>query len=285
MDVSVVLSTYRRPRALELALRGYAGQEDLDFELVIADDGSGGETATVIAEAARRGGPELVHVRHADRGFRKSRILNRAIVASAGDYLLFSDGDCIPRSDLIATHRALAAPGRFVAGGYLKLPPDVSAAIEAEDVATGRATDLGWLRRQGWRPGRRSLRLTGSDFWGRVLDFLTPTSTHFHGNNASVHREALFVVNGFDEEMGYGGLDKALGFRLENAGWSGLQARHRAVAVHLHHERPYRDPAVVEENRRILRSIRREGWSRARTGIEELASDPELSVERFRGSP
>lgn len=280
MRVSVVLSTYRKPRALELVLRGYAVQGDGDFELVVADDGSGPETAAVIERAARGTDLDLVHVRQEDRGFRKSTILNRAILEASGDYLIFSDGDCVPRADLVATHRSLARSGRYVAGGYLKLPRDVSGAIREEDVVTGRATDLGWLRRQGWRPGRRALRLTGSPFWGRLFDLLTPTAAHFHGNNASVSREALRAVNGFDAEMGYGGLDKALGLRLENAGWMGLQARHRAVAVHLHHERPYRDDEVLERNRRILRSIRRDGWHRARSGIDELGPDPGLRVVR-----
>lgn len=283
MNVSVVLSTYRKPRALELVLRGYAVQSDDAFELVVADDGSGPETAAVVDRAARETGLDLVHVRQEDHGFRKSTILNRAILEASGDYLIFSDGDCIPRADLVSTHRSLARRGRYVAGGYLKLPREVSEVIREEDVVAGRATDLGWLRRQGWRPGRRALRLTGSPFWGRLFDFLTPTAAHFHGNNASVSREALRAVNGFDAEMGYGGLDKALGLRLENAGWRGLQARHRAVTVHLHHERPYRDDEVLERNRRILRSIRRDGWHRARSGIDELEPDPGLRVVRHSG--
>ena len=64
----------------------------------------------------------------------------------------------------------------------------------------------------------------------------------FQGNNASVWRDALYAVNGFEGEMGYGGLDKALGYRLRNLGVRGLQARHRAVCLHLHHELPYKDP-------------------------------------------
>lgn len=281
MPVSVLVSTYRRPDDLALVLRGYGVQTDRDFELVVADDGSGEQTRRVIAEAAAESGLDILHVWHADRGFRKSEILNRAIVASGGDYLLFTDGDCIPRGDLVATHRALAREGRYIAGGYLKLPPGVSEAVDREAVESGRVTDLAWLRSAGWSPGRRALRLTGSQLAGAIFDRLTPTRADFHGNNASVARDALEAVNGFEGEMGYGGLDKALGYRLENLGVKGLQARHRAVAMHLHHERPYRDPAVVLRNRGILARIRREGEVRARKGIAELAPDPTLRVERY----
>ena len=280
MDISIVVSVYQRPRFLELVLRGYAAQTDRDFELLVADDGSGPEVREVIERARRESGLELVHLWHEDRGFRKTIILNRAIAAARGDYLLFTDGDCIPRRDLVATHRALARPGRYVAGGYLKLPAPVSEALTPEDVDSGRVTELRWLRKRGWSPGRRALRLTRSPRLAALFDRLTPTAAHFHGNNASTWREALLEVNGFEGEMGYGGLDKALGYRLENAGVRGVQARHRAVALHLHHDRPYRTPEGVRKNREILARIRREGEVRARRGIAELGPDATLRVER-----
>lgn len=281
MAVSVLVSTYRKPTYLALVLRGYAVQTDRDFELVVADDGSGDETRRVIAAEADESGLDILHVWHEDRGFRKSEILNRAIVAASGDYLLFTDGDCIPRADLLATHRALAREGRYIAGGYLKLPARVSEAIDGRAVESGRVTDLAWLRSAGWSPGRRALRLTGSPVLGALFDTLTPTRADFHGNNASVAREAVEAVNGFEGEMGYGGLDKALGYRLENLGVKGVQARHRAVAMHLHHDRPYRDREVVLRNRAILARIRREGEVRARQGIAELGRDPSLRIERY----
>lgn len=280
MGVSVLVSTYNRPEYLALVLRGYAVQTDRDFELVVADDGSGDETRRVIVDAAAETGLEILHVWHEDRGFRKTEILNRSLVAASGDYLIFTDGDCIPRTDLVATHRALARPGRYIAGGYLKLPPRVSAAIDRGTVESGRVTELSWLRSAGWSPGRRALRLTRSRVAGAVFDRITPTRADFHGNNASVARASLEAVNGFEGEMGYGGLDKGLGYRLENMGVKGIQARHRAVAMHLHHDRPYRDPEVLDRNRAILARIRRGGEVRARTGIAELGPDATLRVER-----
>ena len=275
MDLSVIVSVYQRPRYLELVLRGYAAQSDPRFELVIADDGSGPEVLQVIESARAGTGMELVHVWHEDRGFRKTTILNRAIMAARGDYLLFTDGDCVPRRDLVEAHRALARPRRYVAGGYLKLPPPVSGAIDEAAVDSGRMADLGWLREQGWKPGRRALRLVRSRRLATLFDRLTPTPAHFHGNNASTWRDALREVNGFEGDMGYGGLDRALGYRLENAGVRGIQARHRAVVMHLHHDRPYRDEAAVRANRQLLASIRRTGEVRARNGLAEIGQDRE----------
>lgn len=270
MRLSVIISTYNQPRFLELVLCGYAVQTRRDFEIVIADDGSGPETAEVIERARRELGLEIRHVWHEDRGFRKCEILNRAILEAAEDYLLFTDGDCIPRRDLIETHMRLAAPERFIAGGYLKLPAVVSEAVDEEAVRSGAVTDLRWLRARGWRPGRRALRLVRSHALGALFDLVTPTRTHFHGNNSSTWRAAIEAVNGFEQEMGYGGLDRGLGYRLENLGIKGMQARHRAVCMHLHHERPYRDAAVLRRNRQILDRIRRTGETRARRGLAEL---------------
>lgn len=276
MRVSVVLATYNQPDALAKTLAGYRIQEHAAFQVVIADDGSGPETAQVILRFREEMGADLLHVRHEDRGFRKCEILNRAILAADGDYLIFSDGDCIPAPHFVATHARLAERGRFLSGGYLKLPACVGDRIGEADVLAGRATDPTWLRRQGWRPGRHALRLGRSRRLAAVLDRLTPTRASWNGHNASTWRDALLAVNGFDAEMGYGGLDRALGERLENAGVRGRQIRFRAPCVHLEHGRPYRDPERVRRNREIRARIRRDGETRARVGIEQLQSEGAL---------
>ena len=279
-SISVIVSTYDRPAFLEKVVRGYAVQTDKDFELVIADDGSASATAELIARLRLSSGLSMLHVWHAHDGFRKSLILNRAIHACAGDYLIFTDGDCIPREDLVATHRRLAARGRYVAGGYIKLPHDVSDSIDLADIDARRIADVSWLRSKGWKPGRRVLRLSRSAAIAAFFDAVTPTAADFHGNNASTWRDALYAVNGFESEMGYGGLDQALGYRLQNAGIKGRQARHRAVTMHLHHDRPYKDPEVVRSNRAIMKRIRQSGETRARTGLAELGPDPSLKIDR-----
>lgn len=278
-EISVIVSTYNRPEYLERVLRGYASQTDRRFQLVIADDGSDPPTLDLISRARAAGGLSILHVWHEHQGFRKSLILNRAIEAARGDYLLFTDGDCVPRSDLIDVHRRLARPGRYVSGGYVKLSPELSSMVGLSDVDSGRITDLAWLRSRGWKPGRRALRLIRPEKLSALFDLLTPTAADFQGNNASTWRDALYQVNGFDMEMGYGGLDQALGYRLQNARVKGIQARHRAVAMHLHHDRPYRDPAIIRKNREIMARIRKNGEIRARRGLSELVPDPALRIE------
>jgi glycosyltransferase involved in cell wall biosynthesis len=272
--VSVILSTYNQPRWLEKALWGYASQRFSDFELLVADDGSGPDTAAVLTRAQERSRLQLVHVWHEDRGFRKTEILNRAVLAATGNYLIFSDGDCVPHPDFVATHVRLAGERRFLSGGYLKLPMALSERLTEDDVTSGRAFDPAWLAARGWRGGRRALRLPRSAALAALLDALTPTRATWNGHNASTWREAIVAVNGFDLDMGYGGEDRALGERLTNLGYRGRRVRFRAPVLHLDHPRPYADPEVIRANRRIRDEIRRSRDVRTRRGLAEVANTP-----------
>lgn len=280
MRVSVIVTTYNQPEQLEKVLWGYAGQSMGGFELIVADDGSSDETRSTIDRVRRKSTLDVAHIWHEHRGFRKTAILNRAIVASTGEYLIFSDGDCIPRDDFVATHSRLAGPGAFLSGGYLKLPREVSARIAIDDVRSGIAMNAAWLRQQGWRPGKRALRLVRSSALATFLDRVTPTRRTWNGHNSSTWKDTLIAVNGFDMEMGYGGLDRALGERLMNAGVRGRQIRHRAPCLHLHHERPYDSHGSWKRNYDVRERIRANRETRARVGITELAADDTLVMRR-----
>lgn len=258
MHTAVIVSTYNFPRALEKTLWGYAGQTSRKFELIVADDGSSDETRQVIERFESEAMP-VRHVWHPDDGFRKCTILNRAIASTDADYLIFTDGDCIPRSDFVATHLALREPGIFLSGGAVRLPQHLSQRIQLEDVIDGRATDLQWLRANGLRRLKDRLRLGRNPRWQRWWDWLTPTNATLNGNNFSAWRRDLLAANGFDERMGYGGEDRELGERLENAGIRGRQIRHRAACVHLHHQRGYESPQVWAQNDAIRRETRELG--------------------------
>jgi cellulose synthase/poly-beta-1,6-N-acetylglucosamine synthase-like glycosyltransferase len=223
---------------------------------VVADDGSPPGTARRLERLRRTTGLSIRSVWQPHNGFGKCAILNRAIAAAEADYLVFSDGDCIPRRDFLAQHVRLARPGRMLSGGTVRLPPGLGERLSRDDIAAGRATGLRWLVSHGLPLTRKALLLAASGSAAAVLDRITPTRPTFNGHNASAWRRDVLRVNGFDERMGYGGLDRELGERLANAGIRGTQIRHRAVCVHLDHTRSYVDPAVIEGNRAIRRSTR-----------------------------
>ncbi len=270
MKVSVIVSTYNQPAWLEKVLWGYSRQDFQDFELIVADDGSREETRNLIRRAAGEVAFPLRHLWHEDQGYRRSVILNAAILASGGDYLVFSDGDCIPRLDFVRTHVQMAEPGRFLSGGSVYLSMEVSRRISREDVLSGRFADPRWLRSRGQVLGRHGWRLLPGGRRAGLLDRLTPTKPTWNLNNASTWREPLFAVNGMEAEMQYGGADRALGSRLENLGLRGKRVRFRAVLLHLDHDRPYKTRESIEKNKGIRRRIVTGGETMARDGLAEL---------------
>ena len=125
-SISVIISTYNKPHFLEKVLTGYSFQTFKDFEIIIADDGSSNETKEMIEKFERIISQEIYHVWHEDSGFRKCKILNTAIKKSSSDYLVFSDGDCIPNSRFLETHSKLAKKGCFLSGGHFPINEKVS---------------------------------------------------------------------------------------------------------------------------------------------------------------
>ena len=269
-DVSVIFSTYRQPVWLRKALCGFACQTHRDFEVVIADDGSGDETAEVIRSARRSMGLRIEHVWQPDLGFRKCRVLNKAVVKARGSYLIFTDGDCIPHPEFVARHLELAEPKRFLSGGLLRLPLDLSHNVRPEDIASGRCFSVSWLRSHGMPFTYKLLKLSAGLDFGAVLDRVSPTTAGWNGHNASGRKDDILRANGFDERMGYGGEDRELGERLENAGIRGKRIRHRVTCLHLDHPRGYVNAEARAANLAIRRKTRRRRRTRTRHGIAEL---------------
>lgn len=248
MKVSVIFSTYNMPVWLEKVLWGYECQTYKDFEIIIADDGSGPETKRLIDKFIQDSSLEVKHVWQEDEGFQKSRILNKAILASTTDYLIFTDGDCIPRNDFVEVHVSKAKNGHFLSGGYFKLPMITSEVITREDVVSQRAFDVKWLYARGLERTYKSMKLTSRGFKAAVLNFITPATATWNGHNSSGWKVDLISVNGFNEDMKYGGQDRELGERLMNKGIKGIQIRYSAVCIHLDHKREYKTKESIQFN-------------------------------------
>lgn len=271
MKITVIVSTYNSEEWLEKVLRGYARQTHRPFEVIVADDGSRPTTAALVERMAADFPVPLRHVWHADDGYRRQEILNKAIPLADSDYILFTDGDCIPRRDFVETHARLAEPGRFLSGGYCKLGMDLSKAISPDDIDSGRCFELAWLRAHEPMNLSNRLKLGASPAAARMLDAITPAGATFNNCNSSAWKADLLAINGYDERMKYGGPDRELGERLENHGVRGKQIRHKAVCVHLDHARGYKTKDSVDANLAIRAQTRSEKIVRTPYGIDKTA--------------
>src|SRR5690554_8209479 len=147
--VSVIFTSYNRPQSLQKLLWCFECQTHKNFEIVIADDGSQEATRELVQNFRENSHLRIQHIWHPDEGYQKCPILNKAIVASKADYLIFTDGDCIPRADFVAQHIQRRKQGYFLSGGTLRLPLDLSQHIERSHSQSQTAFELNWLYQTG----------------------------------------------------------------------------------------------------------------------------------------
>lgn len=260
MKTELIVSTYNSPRALNLCLTSVACQRLRPDSICIADDGSGPETARTIAEfAAVHPELRLRHVWHEDRGFEKGAILNKAMASSEADFLVFIDGDVLIHPDFVARHVELARRGRFCTGSLIRLDAPTTAIVTPGMVRDGTVFDRRWLRRHGAidRLGTWLKTMPFPKSVMNLLDLLTPVQKALCGANASLFRDDALAVNGYDEQIKYGGGDKDFGVRLANRGIRGRHLRYTAPLVHLDHPRGYADPAKIKRHKQKIRERRR----------------------------
>src|SRR6476660_3556118 len=196
MKASVIFSTYNSEAWLEKTIWGFAAQDETDFEIIIADDGSKPATKELIDALRPQVKMPIIHVWQADNGFQKSQILNKAIVAANTDYLIFTDGDCIPRKDFVATHLQYREKGYFLSGGYFMLPMETSLAITKDDILSQRCFKLEWLTKHGLKSSYKNTKLAVTGFTASFLNWITPTKATWNGHNASGWKEDLVAING-----------------------------------------------------------------------------------------
>lgn len=226
---SVLMCTYERPAHLALALRGYLRQGRSDFQLIVADDGSGPETAEAVRDFAKRAPFPVGHVWQEDRGYRRTAILNRAIVEATSDYVVFTDGDCVPAARFLDVHLRERAPRRMLIGGYVRIPRELGDRVDAAWVESG-AYEAHVDRRARRELYRRHLRNRWQILWRRSR------RPHNLGLNMSLWRADLLRVNGFDENFtGWGNDDGDLRERLKQVGVWPKSAWPRALVFHLDH--------------------------------------------------
>lgn len=246
--MSVIITTYNASEWLEKVLVGFNQQSFKDFEMIIADDGSDKTTSDLIQAYQKKMNYPIIHVWHKDEGFRKCTILNKAIVASSTDYLVFTDGDCIPHSEFLQTHFDKKEKGYFLSGGYFKLPMNISKAITADDIISQRCFDIKWLKSRGLPSSFKNTKLGFNKLFSSIMNKITPTNASWNGHNASGWKEDIIAVNGYNEQMRYGALDRELGERLMNAGIKGKQIRYSAICLHLDHSRGYVNQTDLDRN-------------------------------------
>jgi len=268
--ISIILTTYNRPDALQAVLAGLVSQRDTGFEVVVADDGSTAETRRIVE--GYDGKLPITHVWQEDLGFRAASIRNKAIHQCRGEYVVFLDGDCIPRPDFVLRHAVLSEPGYFVAGnrvligkaateGYLANMVEMHNWSFHEYRQAARRGDFDRLYALRQLPGQ-SWRRHVSQSWKGVRTC-----------NLGVWKKDLLTVNGFDETYtGWGHEDADLAIRLLRAGIKRKDGRFATTVLHLWHAES--DRSKLKENEQRLSDLLSSNKIEAAHGLRECGDSP-----------
>ncbi|MGE5165635.1 MAG: glycosyltransferase family 2 protein [Sphingobacteriales bacterium] len=270
--ISVIVTTFNREDALDTVLRSLAAQRDGDFEVIVADDGSGPATAKLIDTWKAKIGHRLEHVWHADRGFRAAEIRNRAILAARGVYCIFLDGDCIVRPDFVATHRRLAEPGWFVTGNRILLSPELTTRILRKNITPETWGFRRWLAER-WRGGVNRLSALLHLPLGPLRRLRQRAWQGARSCNLAIWRSDLDRVDGFDADYsGWGKEDSDIIVRLLLSGVRRKDGEFATGVLHLWHAEA--DRSQLSENERKLAEVVSGDRVRAQRGLSSLWGAP-----------
>jgi glycosyltransferase involved in cell wall biosynthesis len=254
MTISLIISTFDQPAFLAKVRRGLELQTCPPAEILLADDGSGPATRTLIEDWQRQVSIPVRHLWHPHEGFRKIILLNRAVAAARGDYLVFLDGDCVPHRRFLEDHSRLAEPGFWVQGRRC---------FVLEPFVAGRTPVWRWLLQRRLTGAFKAIR-----FPFPIL-FRNQEQRGIIGCNMAFWRQDVLEVNGFDETyLGRGiGPDSDLGCRVYNLGRRRKFVYGRAIVYHLNHPVAPRDDLAVKRAR--LQETVRSGRTRCEEGLEQ----------------
>lgn len=269
IKISVIVTTYQRPSALNCVLESLANQLTLPFEVIVADDGSANDTKDLITSWQKIASFPVIHTWQEDLGFRAARARNLSASKSSGNYLVFLDGDCVVFPDFIDRHKILAEPKKMVIGSRILCSEQLTHQIESATTHPTSWRFIDWLKAKYLKQVNRifplinlpnmSLRNLRGKRWRGVRTF-----------NLGVWREDFFAVNGFDERFqGWGHEDADLAIRLIRYGVLRKDGQFALPVLHLWHRE--NDRSKLTQNVDLLTGTLTSSNIRAQLGITESA--------------
>lgn len=239
IKASVIAAFYNNIKYLKLVLAGFERQTETDFELIIADDGSTEEVIKEIESISSNYSFRIKHIWHPDKGFRKNKILNQAILTSSSDYLIFIDSDCVPHSRFVEEHLNEGEDKNVLTGRRVNLSQKLTNLLTEQNIKDG-FLEKKYLKiiydglfgksnyvEKGFYLKNKFLRNTLNKKYRGLL-----------GCNFSLYKKDILTINGFDEryEAPSIGEDSDIEFRLSLNCVKVKSLNHIAVQYHLYHK-------------------------------------------------
>lgn len=265
--ISVIITTYNRPNALTAVLRAFSNQTLKDFEVIVADDGSKIETAKTILNLQRDLHYPLHHIWHADQGFRAATIRNKAAAYAKAEYLVFLDGDCIPRPTFLTNHQTLAEKNYFVVGHRVLLNQSFTEKILHLQLPVQKWKNKDWFI--AWLKQSCNKCLPFLSIPLGPLRKITPQKWQGAKScNLGIWKKDFIAVNGFDESYtGWGYEDSDLIIRLIRNEIKRKEGRFVVPVIHLWHSE--NDRSNEQQNYDQLMELLNSNHIQAKIGLNQ----------------
>jgi glycosyltransferase involved in cell wall biosynthesis len=248
INISVIVTTYQRPEALNAVLKSLSLQIKLPAEIIIADDGSEEDTRILIKSWQSKISCPLIHIWQKDKGFRAARVRNLGVKSSKGDYLVFLDGDCLVFPDFISKHLSLAESGYMVMGSRILCSRSLTTRIENGKSWPCTFTISEWFNALLKNDINRIyplLRLPDG-LWRKCRIKKWQGIRTF---NLAVWRKDFYAIKGFDESFeGWGHEDADLAIRLINTSILRKDGQFALPVLHLWHTENDRSNETINKN-------------------------------------
>ncbi|MEQ8358375.1 MAG: glycosyltransferase [Cytophagales bacterium] len=244
MSVSLIIAVYKRLDFLSLVFQSIESQSFKNFEVIIAEDNNQAETKILIKKAQETYNYPIKHVFQEDIGFRKNKILNEAIRLSAGEKLVFIDGDCIIHKHFIKNYDAGIRDGIARAGRRIELTEKHTKKMIEKEKLIG--LDVLSLLMRNARYPEKALYLP-------KIKNLNSGFKHLLGCNWGIMKNDLMAINGFDEDYELSGVgeDSDVEWRLLKAGIKIESIIYSCLEYHLYHPVHY-NQKILDENLKML---------------------------------
>ena len=239
MEITVIISYYKAIDNLKLILMALDRQSDKNFEVILSEDDYNEETMKFILDKKDFFDYPITHIYQIeDNGFRKNEMLNRAILKSKTEKLVFIDGDCIPHKHFVKNYTNSLQEGFIYEGRAVLLSKKIT------ELVKGRQS-LKWLN-FFYLLFTDSKKTKDGIYFPLFLLSYKIKGRGLVGRNWGIYKNSLIEVNGFDMDYIHAGVgeDVDIEWRLKANGIKTKSMKNKSIVYHLFHFKGYSEEMV-----------------------------------------
>lgn len=264
-ELTIIISYYKALDNLRLILMALNVQSHNSFEVIISEDDYNLETITFVENNRNIYNFPIQHLyQKEDLGFRKNMMLNRSIVESNSEFLVFIDGDCIPHKHFVKQYLTNSELGYIFWGRRVMLSEKTSNKLLLQQFINSM--------------NLISLIFSGSE---KIKDAiyspmfsLSFKEKGMKGCNWGIRKQHLIAINGFDEDYVRAGVgeDDDVEWRLKETGLNKKSMKNKAIVYHLYHPRTYTSEGV-DKNNELLKVKKQANNIKCLNGLEKSSTN------------